>query len=314
MSKFFNETRSTQHPEATAAAPANMDIQDLVGSLKQNLGGDASSIPPNDTGLKDLLMPLQESRGVAFQLAESRLEKCLKVRLPRNEERSFLMTQYNPAMQAAVEAYRTLRTRLTKHQTAKGIRSLAVTSTAQGEGKSLTVFNLALCYAQIQDWPVLAVDADLRTGGLSRLLGVSESPGLAEVLDKQTDAPSAVLRTDIPDLYVLPAGEAGGSPAELFAGEGWKEFMGWAAETFRLILVDSPPALTVSDFELIMAHCESAMVIVRARKTLRESLAHVLAQIDPKKLAGVIFNAAEEISNSDYYYRRSANGSAGRRS
>jgi capsular exopolysaccharide synthesis family protein len=314
MSKFFNETRSAQHTEATAAAPANMDIQALVGSLKQELGGDGSSIPPAETGLKDLLTPLQESRGVAFQLAESRLERCLKIRLPRNEERSFLMTQYNPAMQAAVEAYRTLRTRLARHQTAKGIRSLAVTSTAQGEGKSLTVFNLALCYAQIQDWPVLAVDADLRTGGLSRLLGVSESPGLAEVLDKQTDAPSAVLRTDIPDLYVLPAGEAGRSPAELFAGESWKEFMGWAAETFRLILVDSPPALTVSDFELIMAHCESAMVIVRARKTLRESLAHVLAQIDPQKLAGVIFNAAEEVSNSDYYYRRSAIGSVGRRS
>jgi capsular exopolysaccharide synthesis family protein len=314
MSKFFNETTNAQHTKATAAAPANVDIQDLVGSLKQDLDSDAGPVRPAETGLKELLRPLQESRGVAFQLAERRLEDCRTIRLPRTEEKSFLMTQYDPAMQAAVESYRTLRTRLTKQQTAKGIRSLAVTSTAQGEGKSLTVFNLALCYAQIQDWPVLAVDADLRTGGLSRLLGAPESPGLAQILENQCEAPSAVLRTDIPDLYVLPAGEAGKSPAELFSGESWKEFMGWASETFRLVIVDSPPALTVSDFELIMAHCESVMVLARARKTARESLAQVLAQIDPKKLAGVVFNAADEISHSDYYYRRSGGVSVPRHS
>ena len=314
MSKFFNETANAQHAKATAAAPANVDIQDLVGSLKQDLDSGGSPARPAETGLKDLLRPLEESRGVAFQLAERRLKKCLMIRLPRSEEKSFLMTQYTPAMQTAVEAYRTLRTRLAKQQTAKGIRSLAVTSTAQGEGKSLTVFNLALCYAQIQDWPVLAVDADLRTGGLSRLLGVAESPGLAGILENQCETPAAVLRTDIPDLYVLPAGEAGKSPAELFAGESWKEFMGWASETFRLVIVDSPPALTVSDFELIMAYCESTVIIARARKTARESLAQVLAQIDPKKLAGVVFNAAHEISHSDYYYRRSGSVSGSRHS
>jgi capsular exopolysaccharide synthesis family protein len=314
MSKFFNETTNAQHAKATAAAPANVDIQDLVGSLKQGLESGGSPERPAETALKDLLRPLQESRGVAFQLAERRLEKCLMIRLPRSEEKSFLMTQYNPAMQAAVEAYRTLRTRLTKHQTARGIRALAVTSTAQGEGKSLTVFNLALCYAQIQDWPVLAVDADLRTGGLSRLLGIAESPGLAGILENQCEAPAAVLRTDIPDLYVLPAGQAGRPAAELFAGESWKEFMGWASETFRLVIVDSPPALTVSDFELIMAHCESVVIIARARKTVRESLAQVLAQIDPNKLSGVVFNAADEVSHSDYYYQRSGSASAMRHS
>lgn len=305
MSKFFNETTNVQRTQAAAAAPANKDIQQLVGSLKQSMESGSGPAHAPETDLKDLLKPLQESHGVAFQLAAGRLEKCRSIRLPRTEERSFLVTQYNPAMQAAVEAYRTLRTRLVKQQTAHGTHSLVVSSAAQGEGKTLTAFNLALCYAHIQDWPVLAVDADLRTRGLSWLLGDVGSIGLAGILEGACDCPAAVFRSDVPGLYVLPAGETKNSPAELFSSDRWKEFMGWASETFRLVIVDSPPALTVSDFELIMAHCESTMLVVRARKSARESLTQVLAQIDPKKLAGVVFNAADEISNSGYDYRYS---------
>ncbi len=211
------------------------------------------------------------------------------------------MSQYNPAMQAAVEAYRTLRTRLVKQQTRNGARSLVVTSSAQGEGKTLTIFNLAICYAKIENWPVLAVDADLRTRGLSILAGDPESPGLAEILERDCPYQSAVLRTDIPGLHILPAGQTTASPSELFSSQRWKEFMGWAAESFRLVLVDSPPALNLADFELIASSCESVMVVARARKTPRESLAKVLAQVNPRKITGVVFNAAEETPANGYY-------------
>ncbi len=299
MSKFFNETRNVHPPEAAIAAPAHVDIQQLVGSLKRNMES-AGNVPgpAAETGLNDLLEPLEESRGVTFQLARRRLEKCRTIRLPRSEERSFLVTQYHPALQAAVEAYRTLRTRLVKQQAANGARSLVVCSAMQGEGKTLTAFNLALCYAQMQNWPVLLVDADLRTAGLSRLLGDLKSPGLAGILEGACEAPAAILRTDRPGLHVLPAGQATSSPTELFSGEHWKEFVGWASETFRLVIVDSPPALIVSDFELIMAHCETTMIIARARQTARDSLAQVLAQTDPGKLAGVVFNNVEEVSSA----------------
>lgn len=304
MSKFFNETRNVpQGQAAAAAAAANVDIQELVGSFKEKLGSNGSSAAhANGTDLKHLLKPLKEGHNVAVQVAEGRLEKCSTIQIPRTEEKSFLVTQYNPEMQAAVEAYRTLRTRLVKQQTKNGIRSLVVSSAAQGEGKTLTAFNLALCYANIQNWPVLAVDADLRTRGLSRLLGDPESPGLAGILEGACDSASAVLRTDIPGLCVLPAGETNSSASELFSGANWKEFMGWASETFRLVIVDSPPVLNLADFELIMAPCESAMIVVRARSTARESLTKVLGQIDSKKIAGVVFNAAEDGPRTGYKY------------
>ncbi len=305
MSKFFNETRNVHSAEATLAAPANVDINQLVDSLKRTMESAGSPPTPSEAGLNELLKPLEESRGVACRLAESRVEGCRAIRLPRSEERSFLVTQYHPPMQAAAEAYRTLRTRLVKQQAVNGARSLVVSSAVQGEGKTLTAFNLGLCFAQMQDWPVLMVDADLRTGGLSRLVGDVESPGLAGILEGACQVPASILRTDRSGLYVLPAGQVKGSPAELFSSQPWKEFMGWASETFRLVIVDSPPALIVTDFELIMAHCETAIIIARARKTARDSLTKVLAQIDPRKLAGVVFNNAEEISSAGYNYRYS---------
>ncbi len=300
MSKFFDETHNV-HPALSAGAQADVDIQQLVGSLKQTAeSGGAAAAPSVDSGLKHLLTPLKESHGIAHQIALARLDKCRSIRLPRSEEKSFLVTQYNPEMQAAVEAYRQLRTRLVKQQTKSGVRSLVISSAGKGEGKTLTSFNLSLCYANIQNWPVLAVDADLRTRGLSALLGDPRSEGLAGILAETCDAPSAILRTDIPSFCVLPAGETNHSASELFAGTRWKEFVGWATETFRLVIVDSPPALDLADLELIMAPCESAVLIVRARATSRESLTKVLAQIDPRKLAGIVFNAGAT-AGAGYY-------------
>jgi hypothetical protein len=156
MSKFFNETRNAQQKINPVPATANVDIQELVGALKQNMESNGSAAAhAGEVDLTNLLQPLKESHDVASQVAAVRLENCRSIRLPRTEERSFLVSQYNPAMQAAVEAYRTLRTRLVKQQTRNGARSLVVSSSAQGEGKTLTVFNLALCYAKIENWPVL---------------------------------------------------------------------------------------------------------------------------------------------------------------
>jgi protein-tyrosine kinase len=303
MSKFFNETRSAQKINPVPAT-ANVDIQELVGSLKQGMEShEGSAAHAGEMDLKHLLQPLRDSHEFASEVAAGRLENCRGIRLPRTEEKSFLVTQYNPTMQAAVEAYRTLRTRLVKQQTRTGARSLVVSSGSQGEGKTLTAFNLALCYANIQNWPVLLVDADLRTRGLSQLMGDPDSPGLAKVLEENCPYQSAILSTDVPSLYVLPAGEASASPSELFSSAHWKEFMGWAAESFRLVLVDCPPVLNLADFELIAAPAENIMLVVRSRKTARETLAKVLAQVDPRKLAGVVFNAAEELKSTEYQYK-----------
>jgi capsular exopolysaccharide synthesis family protein len=299
MSKFFNDTRTVAGANH-GADPVVTDLDAAIGLLKQDPQANGSRPQSNENEVSRLLMPLEKTDQLTADLASSRLANCRRFRLPRAEEKSFLVTQYNPAMQAAVEAYRTLRTRLTKQQTKKGMRSLVVSSVAQGDGKTLTAFNLALCYAKMQNFPLLIIDADLRSRGLTRLLGDPESEGLSKILETGCDYESAILGTDFSGLYALPSGSSSTSPAELFSGPHWKEFIGWAAETFRLIIVDCPPILNVTDSELIMTPCDSAILVVRSRKTASTSLSKVLAQIDSGKLVGVVFNGTEEPVNGYY--------------
>lgn len=300
MSKFFNETRIAGGT-GTQADSSPVDIDAAVSSLRTSVEANGSGSSKDADG-SSLLKPIEDGDRLTAELAARRLANCRTIRLPRTEDRSFLVTQYNPAMQAAVEAYRTLRTRLTKRQAKNGMRSLVVSSAAQGEGKTLTAFNLALCYARMENFPLLIVDADLRGQGLTRLLGDPDSPGLAKILEDGCDYHSAILGTDFGGLYALPAGSGASSPPELFSGPKWSEFMGWASETFRLVIVDSPPVLNMADFELLMGSCDSAILVVRSRKTVSASLSRILAEVDPAKLAGVVFNASEEPVNGYGYY------------
>jgi capsular exopolysaccharide synthesis family protein len=194
-----------------------------------------------------------------------------------------------------------LRTRLLKKQAKSGMRSLAITSTAQGEGKTFTSLNLALCYANLQDRSVLLIDSDLRTQGLSALLGFADLTGLGDILDGSCSYESAILRTDYPNLYFLPAGTSPVPAAELFSKAKWKEFITWCGETFQTTLADSPPVLDLADTELIVGACEGVLLVTRAGKTRRHALAKVINQVDAKKLAGVVFNDCKEAATKNYY-------------
>lgn len=307
MSRFFNETRKALHQErngSNGSGTFEVDLQEAMNALKNGMEEDVhSAAAPATPQVIPILSALERTNEVSAHIAAVRLEQCRRIRLPKGEEKLFSTAQYNRSMQAAVEGYRTLRTRLVKRQTESGARSLVISSAAQGEGKSLTCMNLALCYANIQNWPVLLVDADLRTRGLSRLIGDPHSPGLAQVLETGCPYDSAVLATDIANLYVLPAGESTCPPPELFSGPRWKEFIGWCNEAVRLVIVDTPPVLDLTDFELITAACENVLVVVRARTTSKESLTRLRNQLDFNKVVGVVVNSAEpDHQGNSYYY------------
>jgi protein-tyrosine kinase len=304
MSRFFNETRKTFKQQNGAAGPTSVNLDEAVDAMKTSLNAERQAQLVTSPATEPLPSTLRESNEIFSEVSASRLEKCRSIRLPRDDQKSFLSAQYNPSMQAAVEAYRSLRTRLVRRQTEKGTRSLAITSAEPGDGKTLTALNLALCYANIQNWPVLLVDADLRTQGLSRIIGNPESPGLGQILESGCPYQSAILATNVTKLHVLPAGISSTAPPELFSSTAWNDFIGWSTESFRLVIIDSPPILDLADFELIAAPCESTLLIARARKTSRESLTRARATLDPSKLAGVVVNSADESKNLNYYYHR----------
>jgi capsular exopolysaccharide synthesis family protein len=193
---------------------------------------------------------------------------------------------------AAVDSYRSLRTKLLRLMTAQGLRSLVISSPNPAEGKTLTTFNLGLTFAKLNNQKILLVDSDLHTGGLTGLLGARSEPGLSDVLNGEVAFESTVLATSVENLYIVTAGLSSNRSSENFTSERWNQFMIWASKHFSIVLVDAPPILSTSDFELITAAGHGTLLVVRALRTSRESLSKAVKQIDSKKLLGTLFNEA----------------------
>jgi capsular exopolysaccharide synthesis family protein len=274
MSKFFNETQKAHQWAQQKLANQDVDVKEMLESLKQ---GPASGTP----------------------LADTRLNQCRQVQVGNGNPARLVLNQ-GDASRAALEAYRGLRTRLMRAQAKTGLKSIAITSSLPGEGKTLTTMNLGLCYAQLPQQRVLVIDADLRTCGLTAMLEHPSTPGLAEVLAGEIAPDEAIVATNQKNLFVLPAGTVLSSPPELFTGTRWQEFMGRCGELFKVILIDTPPILPLADFELISAACDGVVMVVRAHHGQRETLQKTASALDAKKLLGVVFNATD-VGGKDYY-------------
>lgn len=285
MSKFFDRI---QKEDWTALEdPAKkLNVQQALQAVKETTKGADS---------------------VAAEMRAHRLAPCRKLELPQIS-RAPLILPRNSFAQFAIESYRALRTRLMRLQRETGLRSIVMTSAMPGEGKTLTALNLALCCAQLHDSRILLIDADLRTHALTDLLGAPQAPGLAEILAGQAEPERAILAANSPSLHVLGAGKASVSPPELFAGQRWKDFIGWCSESFNIILVDSPPILPLADFELIAGGCDGVMMVVRAQTTRRDLLRKAMGQVDRKKVIGTVFNGAKTKKSDHYYHHYSGNG------
>jgi capsular exopolysaccharide synthesis family protein len=226
-----------------------------------------------------------------------------KIRLPHTPLTPSIVAD-DKSSASITTAYTALRTRFLRSLTTKGFRSVLITSALEAEGKTLTAINLAISCARLEDNRVLLVDADLRKKGLTTFLNCRDSAGLFDVLGQGLDPDSAILATDLPNLYVLPAGSQPGSLTELFAGTYWKDFLAWTDTRFKLVLVDSPPLASVSETELISGGCDGVLMVVRAQSTKRDALQKVSQHLDRQKLLGVVFNSVKQDGPDEYYGER----------
>jgi len=267
VSKFFNETQKAHQWAQQKLVSQDLDVRQMLASLKQ---GPAIDAPP----------------------AGARLAQCRHVALG-NGNAARLVLRQDDFLNAALEAYRGLRTRLMDAQSKSGLRSIVITSSLPGEGKTLTTMNLGLCYAQLPQQRVLVIDGDMRTRGLTSMLDHPGSPGLAEILSGDVGPDEAIVATNQKNLFILPAGSISSSPAELFTGTRWQEFLGHCGEMFKVTLIDAPPIRPLADFELISAGCDGIVMVVRAHHGQRETLRKTASTLDKRKLVGVVFNATD---------------------
>lgn len=207
---------------------------------------------------------------------------------------------------AISEAYRSLRTALLL-STAEGLRTVAVTSSGAGEGKTVTSSNLAVVMAQLGR-KVLVVDADLRKPRLHRVFNVSNRSGLVHMLTSSTELDDIVQRSAVSNLWVAPAGPTPPNPSELLASSRMTDLLQMAKTRFDVVIFDTPPVLAVTDAILVGAQCDGVVLCLRAGKVLREDARtchNRLSRVGVKILGAVLngFRAdGGRYGRSDHYY------------
>ena len=204
-----------------------------------------------------------------------------------------LITAINPYSRIA-DSYRRLRTSVQYWKKDVPIKSILMSSGAPQEGKSVTISNLAIVFAQTRK-KVLLVDVDLRRPTVHELFNMALEPGLTEVLFGEVELSAAVRHTFVEGLDILPCGAIPLNPTELIGSATMKNLKGELDKIYDIVLYDSPPVLLFTDSELLVALVDAVVFVVKSNSTTFDSLDHAVDIIEGIRLnlAGVVVNMYE---------------------
>jgi protein-tyrosine kinase len=200
------------------------------------------------------------------------------------------------------EQFRVLRSRLYQIRESQSIRSILIASGNPSEGKTFVAANLAQALARKNDARVLLIDADLRRSKLHEVFGAPSVPGLSEYLAGHADLVRVLQRGLTEHLCFIPAGSHATHPADLIANGRFKELLDRFAEAFDWIVVDSPPATSIADANILAGLCDGVLFVVRAGLTPAATLQNFRQQLPGRKIIGVVLNAAEQTQSYGSYY------------
>ena len=225
--------------------------------------------------------------------------------------RKELITFRNPKSPIS-ETFRTLRTNIQFMNINRKLKSILITSTLPGEGKSWVASNLAITFAQAEK-KVILIDADMRKGRQYSIFGISPRPGLANYLaasDKNADLidmEKYVQKTEIDGLYVISAGNVPPNPSELLITPQMQRLLDRLSTQFDIIIVDAPPCELVTDAAILSRMVDSTVIVTAHKFTKKASLQKTIKSIKNVggKIAGVVLNKvpidAKKYEKSYYY-------------
>ncbi len=202
---------------------------------------------------------------------------------------------------AAAEAYRTLATSILLSP--PELKTLVITSSLPGEGKTSIAANCAVVIAQ-QGKRVLLVDADLRKPTLHTCFGLTNVRGLTTILrDARARDEVMCSAASLPQLAILTAGPEEAMPAEMLGSSAMRDLMRTWREQFDYVIIDTAPVLAVTDALRIAAEADSVLLIMRSGQTTREALARTCTTLNQNAVPvlGIVVNAVNYRSYGPYY-------------
>lgn len=211
------------------------------------------------------------------------------------------------------EAVRRLRTNLQFINAPSRLRSIVVTSSLPGEGKSTTAANLALAMADAGS-RVILVDGDLRRPSLANVLGLEGAVGLTTVLIGQAELIDVVQPFQSTGLDVITAGGIPPNPSELLGSSQMRDVLEYLTDSYDIVIIDSAPLLPVTDGAVLAKQADGAMLVIGAHKAHRPQVLAALAMLEGvgARVLGVVLNQASVTKRGTYgYYEYAASTETG---
>ena len=213
-----------------------------------------------------------------------------------------LITKEDPKSPIS-EAYRSLRTSML-YSSSKKIKSILVSSAGPGEGKTTTVANLAITYANLGKKTIL-VDTDLRRPVVHKVFNLDREPGVTNFLAEQTnDISELVNETEIENLSVITSGIIPPNPSEMLGSKRMINFVKLLEEKWDMVLFDSPPLVAVTDANMISQEIDRIVLIVKVGQTDKKAFHHTINNLNHinAPIGGIIMNAVTNKSSYGSYY------------
>ncbi len=211
-----------------------------------------------------------------------------------------LITHFQPKSYIA-EAFRSLRTSIQYMLAHEKEKIVLVTSSIPWEGKSTVVVNVGIALAQAGK-KTLIIDTDLRKPVICKIFEHEGCErGITDVIVNEASFKESIMRTDIQNLYILPAGEVPVNPSELLESQRMQMIMEEAKKGFEFVILDSPP-MVVTDPLILAKYANLLLLVVRSYHTKRETLEMSLSRISSFEIKkGVVLNGIPVEKVGGYY-------------
>ena len=202
------------------------------------------------------------------------------------------------------EEFRTLRSRLYHLREKMPLKKILITSALPKEGKSFMSSNLAQVMVRQHGRRALLIDADLRAPRLHLMLGTTSDPGLSDYLLGKNDEFSIMQRGPLENLFFIPSGTGAANPAELVGNGRLKLLLQRVEPLFDWIIIDSPPAVAVSDASVLAKACDGVLMVVRSNSTPVDLARKARQEFPEEALVGVVLNGTsdDDVPYARYYY------------
>ncbi|MCK5543399.1 MAG: CpsD/CapB family tyrosine-protein kinase [Desulfobacterales bacterium] len=203
------------------------------------------------------------------------------------------------------EHFRALKNSILFPESGNPPRTIMVTSTSHGEGKSFVASNLAVAIASSIDEHVLLVDCDLHKPTVHSMFGLENNKGLSTYLTQNGKLSSFMVKTFLDKLTVLPGGPPPINPSELISSEQMRQLITEVEARYddRYILLDAPPPLITSETNALAKHVEGILLVVKHGYTQKDRIQDVIDIYGREKILGVVYNFARGKFGLDYDYK-----------